>query len=253
MRDLCPEADLFVDPLAGGGSSACAARLLGLSFFGLELDPILACVCLAKSTAIADHARVLPPSATPSHDEPVVSCLAVTRRLSAGTDHPVSSAAMLADLERDAPAPTLPLVLWADATQATVWDELHVEAQHAVLYTSPPFGINSPRPQAPSELYADAVTALASAEAARASAGPDTFASYEEIATSVVVHAARKLGRATVILEHEPADDGSDARGSTARLLLDSLGDRVESLRILECGAYSPRGQFSLIVCEVRP
>ncbi|MFI1563189.1 hypothetical protein ACH4ZX_08990 [Streptomyces sp. NPDC020490] len=254
VQDLCPGADLFVDPLAGGGSSACAARLLGVSFFGLELDPVLACVSLAKSTATARHARADPLwRVTPDQDDPVASCLDVTRRLSAGTDRPVSRADMLDDLERNAPAPTLPLVLWADATQPDVWDELHAEARHAVLYTSPPFGLSSPRPQASPELYADAVTALASAEAARAESGPAKFASYEELAADVVVNAARRLGHVTAVLEHEPADDGSDARESTVRLLLDSLGNRVKSLRILECGAYSRRGMFSLIVCEVVP
>ncbi|MGW3644928.1 hypothetical protein [Streptomyces sp. NPDC000878] len=254
VRDLCPEADLFIDPLAGGGSSAYAARLLGMPFFGLELDPVLACVCLAKSTATAEHAReVLVSHETPDQDKAVVSCLAVTHRLNADTDRPVSRADMLDDLERHAPAPSLPLVLWADSTQTAVWDELHVEARHAVLYTSPPFGLSSPRPQASPELYADAMTILKSAEAARASSGLTKFASYQDVATSVAIHAARKHRNVTVILEHEPADDGSDAREATARMLLDHLGSRVESLQILECGAYSRRGQFSLVVCEVGP
>jgi hypothetical protein len=251
VRDLCPTADLFVDPLAGGGSSAWAARLLGVPFLGLELDPVLACVCMAKSAATAAHARALRRAGAGfGSSEPLVSCLAVTRRL-ASMDGPLSDAEMVDDLEGDVPVPTRPVVRWADATRAEVWRELRPAAAHAVLYTSPPFGLSSPRPRASPGLYEDAVKVLRSAGAAMAQERPAQFAPYQEIAASVVVNAARWLGRVTVILEHEPADDGSDARAATSRLLREALGSRMLSLRILECGTYSRRGLFSLIVCEV--
>ncbi|MFG3662538.1 hypothetical protein [Streptomyces sp. NPDC047706] len=249
VRDLCPTADLFVDPLAGGGSSACAARLLGLPFFGVELDPLLACVCLAKSAAEFDHVRAVPPRVSP--DQPLASCLSVTRRLSEGTEHPVSEHEMLADLVAGPCATTGSHVLWGDATQAEIWDELHVQARHAVLYTSPPFDLSSPRPQALPGLRAEAELALAAAKAARSGIGPGAFASYDQIASAVVLRAAYRLQRLTVILEHEPADDGSDSRAPTIRRLTDKLGSRLRDVRILECGAYSRRGLFSLIVCEV--
>jgi hypothetical protein len=249
VRDLCPAADLFVDPLAGGGSSACAARLLGLPFFGVELDPLLACVCLAKSVAESDHARAVPARVDP--DRPVASCLSVTRRLSASTEHPVSDHDILTDLEGSPYPSTESRVLWGDASQAALWDELHVDARRAVLYTSPPFGLSSPRPQAPPEIRTEAELALKAAKAARSGTGPGPFASYDQIASAVVLQAAQRLRRLTVILEHEPADDGSDARFLTIRRLNDVLGSRLRDVRILECGAYSARGMFSLIVGEV--
>jgi hypothetical protein len=120
-----------------------------------------------------------------------------------------------------------------------------------VLYTSPPFGLSSPRPQAPPEIRTEAELALKAAKAARSGTGPGPFASYDQIASAVVLQAAQRLRRLTVILEHEPADDGSDARFLTIRRLNDVLGSRLRDVRILECGAYSARGMFSLIVGEV--
>ncbi len=255
VRDLCPDADLLVDPLAGGGSSACAARLLGLPFFGVELDPVLACVCAAKSTATASHARALV-RGEEAGAEPPVSLLSVALRLSACSDRPTSATDALHDLESGYPAPADASVFWADAAAPAVWRELEGQAgraKHAVLYTSPPFGLSSPRPEVSEELQADAVSALRSAGLDLAHGGPGEFASYAKIATSAVVNAVRGLGRATVILEHEPNDDGFDAREATGRLLADALGARMQRLRFLECGSYSRRGLFSLIVCEVRP
>ncbi|MGW2128734.1 hypothetical protein [Streptomyces coelicoflavus] len=171
--------------------------------------------------------------------------------MSASTEHPVSDHEMLADLAASPCASAKSRVLWGDATQVEVWDELPEEARHAVLYTSPPFGLSSPRPQAPPGLRAEAELALVAAKAARSGIGPGTFASYDQIASAVVLRAAHRLRRLTVILEHEPADDGSDSRLPTIRRLTDALGGRIRDVRILECGAYSPRGLFSLIVCEV--
>ncbi|MFJ9929470.1 hypothetical protein ACIRU5_26015 [Streptomyces misionensis] len=249
VRDLCPDADLFVDPLAGGGSSACAARLLGLPFFGIELDPLLACVCLAKSVAGPEDASTLPSRVDP--DQPVASCLSVARRLSANTERPVSDGEMLADLEGGPNASAGSHVLWGDATQAAVWDELHEETRRAVLYTSPPFGFSSPRPEPHAWLRTEAELALTAAKAARSGTGPGTFPSYDQIASAVVFRAAQRFRRLTVILEHEPADDGSDSRVPTIRRLTESLGSRIRDVRVLECGVYSPRGLFSLIVFEV--
>jgi len=271
LDDLCPAADLLIDPLCGSGSSAWAARLRGLPFFGVELDPVLACVSVAKARASVRDAELLVEAGrvegtaepicsarAPDSPSPIAPCLAVTATLSQGTEHPTQPSVILEDLAVSPSPHELNTVVWADATDEGVWADLYAQpgplaqARHAVIYASPPFGLRSPRPRASLGLYGAAVRTLTAVGVAHARSRPAEFPAYEEIAASVVGNVARLVPRVTVVLEHEPADDGQDARRLTAERLLADLGHRVGRLRILESAVRSGRGAFSLITCEIQ-
>jgi hypothetical protein len=271
-RDLdVTHPDIVVDPFVGGGSCAVAARLMGLPFFGIELDPILACATLAKTLCTPHHAAALTqvPDVTDSdglrrtlkairahcapRDVLPVSCLAVLRSLRAESGRPLPVADVVDDLRRGTPAAQPPgHVVCGDATGKESWNALgDLRDRHALVYTSPPFGVVSPRVAASTALDTAARGVLRRAGLAMRPGLPATFEAYGDIAMGMLAQASEALGRASVIVEHEPADDGADARDALADDVRARFGDRVRDLRILESQAFSWRGPLSFVVFEL--
>jgi hypothetical protein len=235
-RDLdVTHADIVVDPFVGGGSCAVAARLMGLPFFGIELDPILACATLAKTISTPKHAKALRlvPDVTDSDslaralrairarcapgDVLPLSCLAVVRCLRAEYGRPLPVTDIVDDLRRGAPAAPAGRIVCGDATGKESWNALgDLRDRHALVYTSPPFGVVSPRIRPSSALDAAARGVLRRAGLAMRPGLPARFDAYRDIAMGMLAQATEALGRASVIVEHEPADDGSDAREALA-------------------------------------
>src|SRR5204863_8392582 len=80
IEDMCvryghPTPVRLVDPFAGAGSTAVAARIMGIGFFGIEIDPVLACIATAKVSARLPRRRPRMP-ARPA-DKLARDCLAV--------------------------------------------------------------------------------------------------------------------------------------------------------------------------------
>lgn len=270
-RDLdVRHPDIVVDPFVGGGSCAVAARLMGLPFFGIELDPILACATLAKTLCTPEHADALRllPDVTDSNSlaralkvirarcapDAVLplSCVAVVRCLRAEYGRPLPVADVVDDLHRAAPVAPAGRVVCGDATGKESWNALgDLRGRHALLYTSPPFGVVSPRIRPSSSLDGAARGVLRRADLAMRPGLPATFDAYRDIAMGMLAQATEALGTATVVVEHEPADDGSDAREGLARDVRLRFGDRVKDIRILESQAFSWRGPLSFVVFEL--
>ena len=260
-----------LDPYAGGGSTATAARLLNFPFLGIELDPVLACASVVKSKATARHAHMLGPlpevlstdgSADealncPASDEDrlIVRCLQVlrTRWLRSGRD----AAAMrpldlAAELDRLPPPSQASRIRWGNSSDLESWTSLLVPPAGAVIYTSPPFGPTSPRMANDADVRSYAEKTLVDGNVALSMSGPGEFPDYLHSALAVFDRAYAVLDHFTAIIEHEPGDDGSDARGPLADRLRYEYGAGVVGLRVLETAAFSRRGTFSLVVCEIR-
>ena len=272
-RDLgVTHVDLVLDPFVGGGSCAVAARLMGLPFYGIELDPVLACATVAKTRCTPHHAAVLRsvPDVTDADglaralaaiearcapaDVLPLSCLAVVRCLRAESGRRLPVADVVRDLRRpDTVPPRLEgRVVCGDATSKESWNAVgDLRGRHALVYTSPPFGVVSPRVSVSEPLDAAARGVLRRAGLALDPGLPATFAAYRDIAMGMLAQAAEALGRASVIVEHEPADDGSDARLGLAEDVRARFGDRVRDLRILESQPFSWRGPLSFVVFEL--
>ncbi|WUH95239.1 site-specific DNA-methyltransferase [Streptomyces sp. NBC_00433] len=267
---VSPPCSALVDPFAGGGSSAMAARLMNLPFFGIEIDPVLACVALAKSRATVRHARLLrhlPPvhdldsllsvlEALPgcgtADDVAVASCLAVVMGLRASRGSPLGHAEVTGDLVRHQPPAASGRLLCADATAPSGWLDLPIPEEGAVLYTSPQFGQRSPLLDAPPRLVTAARGALAAAGADRGPAAAQPDAGFAETTVAMLSRAAAKVRRATVVIEHEPDDDGRDATGEVLEHAAAAIPGRVHDARVIVCGQFTWRGPLSLIVFDLR-
>ncbi|GAA3213813.1 hypothetical protein [Actinocorallia longicatena] len=225
-----------MDPFAGGGSVAVAARKMGVPFFGMEIDPALACACIAKIT-----------------DGPVAEgCLKVVGTIRDAMGRPFGHDEVAADQNRANPVVPGSRVLCADGTDPESWKRLDPPARgHAVIYTSPPFGVSSPRVVLPAVVRRDALKALDEGRVLLPSEPPAEFPDYLSIAMGALSLAVRGLESATLIVEHEPDDQGADSRRTLAESLETGLGRKVRDVRVLETRAFSRRGPFSLIVCEV--
>jgi hypothetical protein len=265
IEDLCPEqASALVDPFAGVGSSASTARLMGIPFFGIEYAPAAAVVALAKATATIDDARALEtlPPVRP-HDEATdwmdlghVGAGAVLRLVQeavAATGGTLATTTLIEDLERSRPPAPSGTVTAGDATAETSWSTWSAPG-HAVIYTSPPFGESSPQLAFPAYIHRasrDLLT-LAGLSCSAPSTADIQFATYEHLVLGMMRQAIEHLSSATVIIEHEAGDDGTDRRHMVARALEDDFGHAVTDVRILETGAFSRRGLLSFIVCEIK-
>ncbi|OAR25180.1 hypothetical protein A8W25_05870 [Streptomyces sp. ERV7] len=265
-----PSCRAVVDPFAGGGSSAMAARLMDLPFFGIEIDPVLACVSLAKSRATVRHARILrrlPPIRDPesllpvlamlpayaSADEvAVASCLAVVLALRASRGTPLGYEDVTGDLARLRPPAATGRVVCADATAPVGWRGLAVPKAGIVLYTSPQFGRRSPLLGAPPRLTASARDVLAAAEADQGRKAAPKDSGFAATTVAMLRQAAAMTRRATVIIEHEPDDDGHDATREVLEQAAAALPGRVHDARVIVCGQFTWRGPLSLIVFELR-
>jgi hypothetical protein len=270
IRDLAPLAtDLIIDPFAGGGSIAATARGIGVRFLGIELDPVLACVCVAKSRTTADHAGRFasyscPRSPedlaelieaingeNPPNDALALSCLALLSYVRASTGVPLTPTEIATDIEVSKAPHSDNRVLQGDCTSAVSWSRVP-SASHAVIYTSPPFGDVSPRLTVPAPVRELATEIIGASADPSAATGETSFGSYQDLTMGMLRQAIAHLNQATVIIEHEPADDGYDAREALVKEITTEFGDTVTAVRVLESKAFSWRGVFSLIACELR-
>jgi hypothetical protein len=215
VRELLPTpAEVLIDPLAGGGSSAAAARAMGLPFFGIELDPVLACITLAKTVCTPRHARLLgelpPPDAVELPVRPAdampgdplaVSCLALISALRTEAGRPLAPGELSADLAAARAAHPASRVVHGDATGEQAWAALRLPQAPAVVYTSPPFGASSPRPPVSPAVRSAAQRILATAGLSQAACEPAEFDSYLQATLSVVRRLAAHTPRATLIIE----------------------------------------------------
>lgn len=265
-----PSCRALVDPFAGGGSSATAARLMNLPFFGIEIDPVLACVSLAKSQATVGHAQMLrrlPPirdlksllsvltmlPACGSADEvTVASCLAIVLALRASRGTPLGYEEVADDLTRHRPPAATGQLVCADATAPAGWRALQVPTEGAVLYTSPQFGRRSPVLRAPPQLTASARGILAATHADHRWKTTPKDAGYTATTVATLCQSATMIQRATVIIEHEPDDDGQDATEEVLEQAATALPGRVHDARVIICGQFTWRGPLSLIVFDLR-
>ena len=265
-----PSCSAVVDPFAGGGSSATAARLMNLPFFGIEIDPVLACVSLAKSRATAGHARMLrrlPPirdlksllsvlamlPVCGSADEvTVASCLAIVLALRASRGTPLGYEEVASDLTRHRPPAATGQLVCADARAPAGWRALQVPTKGAVLYTSPQFGRRSPLLGAPPQLTAAARDILAAAHADHGRETTLENAGFTATTVATLRQSAMMMQRATVVIEHEPDDDGHDATEEVLEQAAAALPGRVYDARVIICGQFTWRGPLSLIVFDLR-
>ncbi|MEV7992584.1 hypothetical protein AB0O67_11810 [Streptomyces sp. NPDC086077] len=265
-----PACSAVVDPFAGGGSSATAARLMDLPFFGIEIDPVLACVSLAKSRATVGHARILQrlppirdlesllsvlallPTCASADEVAVASCLAVVLALRASRGTPLGYQEITGDLAcHRRPAATGRLVC-ADATVPASWRDLPVPQEDAVLYTSPQFGRRSPLLGAPPRLTATARGVLASVGGDHGRSTTPEDSGFAGTTVAMLRQAAAVMRRATVVIEHEPDDDGHNATEETLERTAAALPGRVHNARFIFCGQFTWRGPLSLIVFDLR-
>lgn len=279
---LAPEAESVIDPFAGAGSSATAARWLEKPFFGIEQHPVLAAACLAKVHTTRPHVEML--GQAPSTDDTAaldrtllgirnrtdgalardLTALAITCYLSARSGRPLTAEALTADLG-SIPAPhPAGRVVYGDCTTADAWSLSRVPHGPSVIYTSPPFGAWSSRLEAPAPVQQSAAELLQSADLASGSpSGP--FTSYTELTVGMLRQALRYLTHSSVIIEcepalikREPADIGcehADDRSNRAERVLERIIDEFEGIvrrpRLFDCGSFSKRGRFSLLVFDV--
>lgn len=261
---------LIIDPFCGSGSTASAARLLGLPFYGIEADPVLACTSLAKAWGRAQHAALLPASPDAHTSAGLVPALKQIRRSCGPADARVASAmAVLAafrgtrNRRLDAAEIAGDLAAWpgpvpggqiirGDALSAASWERLSLPRTSAVMYTSPPFGMTSPVIHPPAYVTAAAGAVLAAFNADVLGAEVPEFLGFAETAVGMLRQAAAYFTRGTLIVEHEPDDLGVDSTAAVVDALAAEFPGVIHSLRIMRCGAFSRRGMLSLIICDVR-
>ncbi len=250
VYDRLPSA--LVDPFAGAGSTAVTARLLGIPFFGIELDPGLACVTVAKTLSRTAHMHKLKVHHRlwrRRRHKLVRSCLEIVQRIRSLQDRPLPPQHLLTDLESSKAPPRRSTIVWGDATDASSWSAAKL-GKLPLIYTSPPFGRSSPRLALPAELRASAERAL-KRRGRKASPGPSpaVFPSYGDLVVGMLQQAGHRIERGMAIIEHEPPDDGADELQGVARRITEETGFRVNE--ILTTTKYSDRGVFSLIVCTI--
>ncbi|MFH9987071.1 hypothetical protein [Streptomyces luteogriseus] len=240
---------VLIDPFCGAGSSCTAARLLGVRFAGVEIDPVLACVSLAKCQCGPRHgARLAERPRT--DDEPQLRCLRLVRDLQ-GADGGggLGEEEIVADLTR-APAPVPGgTVVRGDSTDPANWADMKLPATDAVMFTSPPFYSDWRGPDVPPHLRAGASAVLpARRNVADADAGAEPARGYCDLVVGALLAMESVAVHGTAIIEHEPGDSGGD------RLAV--LSERIrreteaEVLEVLETGDFSGAGTLSLVVCR---
>ncbi|EIV94760.1 hypothetical protein [Frankia sp. QA3] len=250
---------VLVDPFAGAGSLAVAARRLGVPFLGIECDPVLVSVCMAKifyagsdgSDRSARHHESLADespgqSVLPMGIEPHV---ALVRELAAKQGHRLTHH----DIETD--ITTLPgsaagsSMVWGDATQEMSWTDLQRISGQVVIYTSPPFGPASPRSDAEPDLVIQAVDALSNSGLRGPERPPDRRVPYNDLVIAVLRNAEKRFPGARAIIEHEPDDAGLSQLPELVGRIANSTGARVEAL--FETRRFSARGMLSILVCDL--
>ena len=247
IANVCPtRPTLVVDPFAGAGSAAVAARQLRVPFFGLDTDPVLVCVTVAKALAGRQHVDWIknPPVDLPTRDRLVAECLGLVIELRQATGQPLTLDHITADLQRSGVPHSASAVYWADATSTAGWSGAS-RVDGGVIYCSPPFGVSSPRPHVPEWLHEKARQILKRGECAKVDSSPAVFDSYSELAAGMLRQARQHLGSTFLIMEYEPADGRVDHRKSIVERLRDEPQARIGD--VLFTRAFSDRGLFSLI------
>ena len=253
VADLCPgEPAYVVDPFAGSGSAAVMARLLRIPFYGIELDPVLACVTVAKALARNVHAQ---DGFRPAGDRDalVSGCMGLVDEVARQTRDDDRQPPFREDLETPgAPVDERTSVVQGDATLAANWSHITPPPGQGVLYTSPPFGPSSPQVRVDAGLRVRAKNLLEKHRVQRAEVTTAGYRSpepdpYADLVVSLLRH-AEGLGPLTAIIEHEPPDDGHDNRPQVADRIGTDTG--FELTAVLETRAFSRRGPLTLFVCE---
>lgn len=256
IADLCPRPPAFiVDPFAGSGSAAVVSRLLDVPFYGIELDPVLACVTIAKALARSEHLHDDEYQHSDPRDALVTDCLAFLDEIPGSSATP---AVFRQDLTtNEPPAHAATAVVHGDASAAETWTHVVPRSGPGVLYTSPPFGPSSPRVQVGDEVRERARALLEKHEVSQepesaCPAGdgdrPAPPSGYADLVVAVL-RQARRLGPLTAIIEHEPPDDGRDDRAEIAARIVSDTD--AELAAVLETQAFSRRGPLSLFLCEL--
>lgn len=262
--------EVVLDPFCGGGSTAAAARICGLSFYGIEHDPLLACVSLAKAEGRSWHLPLLPDSRGAADDGwlenalagmstrvdpadvPVVSALAIVIALRAARKQSFDLATLSADLDASPTEAKPGRIVCGDATSDTAWDMLEMPGTDAVVYTSPPFGPSSPTLSAPPSIRAAAGAVVEAAGTLAHGTALGAPPSYPDVTMGMLHHMVSRVDRGRLVLEHEPDDDGMDSTGILMERILAELGDVLHSPTVDRYESFSPRGPFTLICYRIR-
>ena len=271
ITGICRERPEFViDPFCGSGSTATAARLLGLPFYGIEADPVLTCASLAKAWTGKRHAALLPalPGArTPGEfasaldqvrnscdpaDARVVSALMILSTFRSAQQRPLEVETLTADLAAwPDPVPGGYLTR-GDAPSRASWTRLGLPRTSAVMYTSPPFDSTSPAIRPPGHVRAAAVSALGAFRADVLEGVTPGFPGYAAIVVGMFLRAAAYLTCGTLIVEHEPDDSGADGTAKVFQAVEAEFNGVIHTRRIIQCGTFSRRGTLSLMVLDLR-
>ncbi|MEU1847923.1 hypothetical protein ABZ499_01240 [Streptomyces sp. NPDC019990] len=247
IEDLVPmRPAAVVDPFCGAGSTALAARRLGIPFVGVETDPVLACVSTAKSLCGPDDGQAL--LELPEADEsPALRCLRLVHRLQHLPGGGRLSAQMITeDLSRGAPHVPGSMVVRGDSTVRATWEKLTLPDGELVIFTSPPFFDDWTGPEVPPQVRVEAESLLAggvtqdSYPAARG---------YGDLLVGALRAAQTVVPHCTAIVEHEPGSGPPDRLLEVADRLTHEAG--LEIVEILETSRFSPGGLFSLLVCRL--
>ncbi|MGW7243737.1 hypothetical protein [Streptomyces sp. NPDC054804] len=286
IEDLAGRPTAVIDPFCGAGSSAVAARELGVPFIGVDIDPLLVCVATAKACCDRRHLRLLDrkdadavealvtgvhPQNAGSPETFLPACVALTVAASAWSTTAGVRASVVEDTT-SGPAPAEGSeIRWGDAGTPGAWAGLERMRPGWVVCGSPPFrsagpkdageralrdaaaGLlrasgRAPRPQPPRVLArpADPAFRIPSDEA------PDGTgrAPYTEIVLRVLRQLRQLPTPGLVVLEHEPARPGDAEALSVAREIQRALP--ASRVKVLHTRRFSAWGPLSLIVWELR-
>jgi hypothetical protein len=261
---------ILIDPFAGGGSTAVAARILRLPFFGIEINPILACVTLAKSQGQLRQAQFLASAAKEHGPQHLDQTLAYLRALCQPADVPAASALAVlsalrtlhnSDMRADEVVGDLTLydlnetpdgrAICGDASEADSWEALELPACDAVIYTSPPFGLTPSRITIPAHLERSARQVLQEAHCATDSVTEARRTKYADITIAMLRMAIEHVSRGSIIIEHEPDDEGMDSTSMVVERASAELLGRIHNPQLINCGKFSRRGTLTLITFDL--
>lgn len=261
---------VVLDPFAGGGSTAIATRLRGHTFYGIEHDPLLAAITVAKAEGRPEYVRSLPDTAGAAEQEwltealtdihtrleedraLVVSALAVVVALRATMGAPLDAAALGADLAAMPTEAGPGRMVCGDATDPDTWDLLRLPRTGVLVYTSPPFGPSSPTLEAPPVLRDQARRLLAGHGRLHTGATGNAAPEYVDITMAMLHRLTEHVDRGALVLEHEPDDNKSDSTDTLLARIQDELGHVLHSPLVNRYDAFSARGPFTLITHRIR-
>jgi hypothetical protein len=183
IKDLMSRPSAVIDPFCGAGSSAVAAREMGVPFIGVDIDPLLVCVTTAKARCDRRHLPLVdglglpdetstvetslagpngPLRAAASEDAFLSGCLALTVAASVRS----MTAGVKTWVVQDATSGPGPAggseVRWGDAGTPSAWAGLDWLRPGWVVYGSPPFRFAGPTAsehRSPRNLAADLLIA----------------------------------------------------------------------------------------------